>query len=73
MDLSNKELLEILKKGEIVLCVIADIPCHTQAVKTVGEAVLAVCSKEKCDGLRVKLNSCSKMPFFGSKKDFVLG
>jgi hypothetical protein len=33
MDLSNKELLEIVKKGEIVLCGIAEIRCHSQAVE----------------------------------------
>jgi hypothetical protein len=67
MDLSNKELLEIAKKGETVLCEKAEIPCHFQAVKTVSGVALAVCSKEKRDGLiRVKLNS-------RSKKDFILG
>jgi hypothetical protein len=78
MDLSIKELLEILKKGETVLCEIAEISCHSQAVeravKIVSETALAVCSREKRDGLiRVKLISRSKMSSFGSKKDFVLG
>jgi hypothetical protein len=78
MDLSNKKLLEIVKKGETVLCKIAEIPCYSQVVvragKIVSEAMLAVGSKEKRDGLiRFKLNSRSNMPFFGSKKDFVLG
>jgi hypothetical protein len=64
MDLSNKELLEIVKKGETVLCEKAEISCHFQAVKIVRGAALAFCSKVKRDGLiRVKLNSRSKILF----------
>jgi hypothetical protein len=45
MDLLNMELLEIVKKGETLLCEIAEIPCHSQAleraVKIVSEVALA--------------------------------
>jgi hypothetical protein len=48
MDLSttNKELLEIVLKGETVLCEIAEIPCYSQP----GNVSEVVCSKEKRDG-----------------------
>jgi hypothetical protein len=70
MDLSIKELLEIVKKGETMLCEIAEILWHSHEVekagKIVSEVVLAICSKEKRDGMiRVKLNSSSKIPCFG--------
>jgi hypothetical protein len=70
MDLSIKELFEIVKKGETMFCEIAKILWHSHAVekagKIVSEGALAICSKEKRDGMiRVKLNSRSKIPSFG--------
>jgi hypothetical protein len=78
LDLSNKELLEIMKKGKTLLCEIAEhaIPkrLKERLKLSARRRALAVCSKEKRHGLiRVKLNSRSKMPSFGSKKEFVLG
>ena len=75
--ISEEELLQFIKQKETPSVTFPRLLCHTQAVercvKMVTEASGAVCGADRRDGnIKVQLESRGLMPFFHTKRDYVL-
>ena len=75
--ISEEELLQFIKQKETPSVSFPRLFCHTQAVeccvKVVTEVSGAVCGADRRDGcIKVRLESRGLMPFFHTKRDYVL-
>lgn len=75
--ISEEELLQFIEQKGTPCVTFPRLPCHTQAVercvKTVTKASGAVCGADRRDGyIKVQLESRGLMPFFHTKRDYVL-
>ena len=73
----EEKLLQFINQKETPSVTFPRLPCHTQAVercvKTVTEAYGAVCGVDQQNGyIKVQLESRGLMPFFNTKRDYVL-